>query len=206
MLSTHYILTNLAQWSCGLVHCPGVNAPDPIWRVMASSQGISAWTPLKPQHSNPNPNLNPLVNQLWCIAFLTPPTPFIIPHRLPALLESHMPLTNWCLIHASWSKNSLKHSIRFCGIFSKFKTEFYSISFSSRPDCISEIHQLWQSGFSRVYSSCCCSCSFEPEIIKISKPSHKMYCNNILNVQEPKTILNAQTKKVLKLVVCTSYI
>ena len=29
-----------------------------------------------------------------------------------------------------------------------------------------EIHQLWQSDFSRVYSNCWCSCSFEPEIIK----------------------------------------
>ena len=27
--------------SCGLVHCPGGNATEPIWRVPASSQGIS---------------------------------------------------------------------------------------------------------------------------------------------------------------------
>ena len=40
---------------------------------------------------------------------------------------------------------------------------------SSRPDCIFEIHQLWQSGFSRVYSNCCCNCSLEPEIITISQ-------------------------------------
>ena len=45
-------------WSCGLVHCPGGNATDPIWRVVASSLGISSWTPLKPQHSNPNPLAN----------------------------------------------------------------------------------------------------------------------------------------------------
>ena len=49
-------------WSCGLVHCPGGNVTDPIWRVLASSQGISPRTPLKPQHSNPKPN--PLANQL----------------------------------------------------------------------------------------------------------------------------------------------
>ena len=110
-------------WSCGLVHCPGGNATDPIWRVLASSLVISSWTPLKPQHSNPNPN--PLANQLWYIDFLTPPTPLIVLHRLPAFLESLMPLKNWCLIH----KSSLKHSISFCGIFSKFKTEFYCISF-----------------------------------------------------------------------------
>ena len=50
--------------SCGLVHCPRGNATNQIWRVMASSDRISSWTPLKPQHSNPNPN--PLANQLWC--------------------------------------------------------------------------------------------------------------------------------------------
>ena len=84
-------------WTCGLVHCPDGNATDPIWRVLASSQGISSWTPLKPQHSNPNPT--PLANQLWCIDFLTPPTYLIIAHRLPAFLESLMPLKNWCSIH-----------------------------------------------------------------------------------------------------------
>ena len=115
-------------WSCRLVHCPGGNATDPIWRVLASSQGISSWTPLKPQHNNPNPNL--LANQPWCMDSLTFTTPLIIPHRLPAFLESLIPLKNWCSIHARYSKNSLKHSIRFCGIFSKFKTEFYCISFS----------------------------------------------------------------------------
>ena len=114
-------------WSCGFVHCPGGNATDPIWRVLASSDRMSSWTPLNPQHSNPNPN--PLANQLWRIDFFTPPTPLIIPHRLPAFLESLMPLKNWCSIHARCPQNSLKHFIRFCGIFSKFKTEFYCISF-----------------------------------------------------------------------------
>ena len=32
--------------------------------------------------------------KLWCIDFLTPPTPLIIPHRLSAFLESLMPLKN----------------------------------------------------------------------------------------------------------------
>ena len=70
--------------TCGLVHWPAGNAADSIWRVLASSDGISSWTPLKPQHSNPNP----LANQLWCIDFITPPIPLIIPYRLPAFLES----------------------------------------------------------------------------------------------------------------------
>ena len=164
--------------------------------MQASSDGISFWTPLKPQYSNPNPN--PLANQLCCIDFLTPPTPLIIPHRLPAFLESLIPLKCWCSVHARWSKSSLKHSIRFSGIFPSLKHNSIahrSSKVSSRPDCIFEIHHLWQSGFSSVYSYCCCSCSFEPEIIKIGQSSHKMYSNNILNLQESTTILNACTKK-----------
>ena len=248
-------------WSCGLVHCSGGNATDTIGRVWASFDGISCWTPLKPQNSIPcwlsceNPvhvdhasavnkrhhqkfvagfalfgllgsgrtsmlllgtlslglwvtavdlafiaghqsikncgfridqlghlpavmttsffliffehpwdkpylqflanncvyishtdmklstywlyrhttvlihEILYLANQLWCSDFLTPPTPLVIPHRLPVFLESFMPLKNWCSIHARLSKSSLKYSIRFCGIFSKFKTQFYSISF-----------------------------------------------------------------------------
>ena len=108
-------------WKCGMVYCPGGNVTEPIWRVLASSDGISSWTPLKPQHSNPNPNR--LTNQLRCIDFLSPPTPLIISHKLPTFLESLMPLKNWCSVYAICSKNSLKHSIRFSGIiFSKFKT------------------------------------------------------------------------------------
>ena len=72
---------------------------------------------------------------------------------------------------------------------------YRSSKVSSRPDCIFEIHQLWQSGFSSVYSNSCCSCLFELEIIKIGQSSHKMYSNNILNFQESTTILNACTKK-----------
>ena len=140
-----------------------------------------------------------LANQLWCSDFLTPPTPLIIPHRLPAFLEYLMPLKNWCSMRARWSKSSLKHSIRFCGIFSSLKQNFIayrSSKVSSRPDCIFEIHQLWQSGFSKVYSNCCCSCSFEAEIIKIGQSSHKMYSNNIMNFQESPTILNACKKSM----------
>ena len=55
---------------------------------------------------------------------------------------------------------------------------YRSSKVSSRPDCIFEIDQLWQSGFSRVYSNCCCSYSFEAEIIEIGQSSHKMYRNN----------------------------
>ena len=56
-----------------------------------------------------------------------------------------------------------------------------------------------------MYSNCCCSSSFEPEIIKIGQSSHKMYSNKIVNFQESTTILNACTKKVSKLIECTTY-
>ena len=180
------------EWSCGLVHCPGGNATNPTWRVLASSDGISSWTPLKPQHSNPNP----LANQFWCIDFLTPRTPIIIPHRLPPFLESRMPLKNWCSIHARFSKSSLKHSIRFFGNFPILKRIFInSYRFSIASDCIFEIPQLWQWGFKRVYSNCCCNCSFKAEIIKIGQSSYKIYSNKRMNFQESTTILNACTKK-----------
>ena len=62
-----------------------------------------------------------LANKLGCSDFFTPHTPLIIPHRFPAFLESVMPLNNRCSIHARWSKCSLKHSMRFCGIFPNVK-------------------------------------------------------------------------------------
>ena len=68
-------------WSYWLVHCPGENAIDPIWRVLASSRIISSWTLLKPQHSIPcwlsvMPVLSEkgIIKSLWvdllCLAFL----------------------------------------------------------------------------------------------------------------------------------------
>ena len=122
-----------------------------------------------------------MANQLWCIDFLTPPTPLIMPHRFPTFIESLMPLKNWCSIHARCSKSSLKHSIRFLAFFPSLKQNFIaypSSKVSSRPDCIHEIHQLWQSGFSRVYSNCCFRCSFEAETIKLI--SHLIRCIAII--------------------------
>ena len=170
------------------MHCT-----DPIWRVQAASNALSSWTPLKHQLSKPN--RNPLANQLWCIDFLTPPTTFIIPHRLPAFLECLIPLKNWCSIHARWSKSNRKPSICFCGIFSKFKTAFYCISFFYIV-LTSWLHFLnLPTVTSRVYSNYCCTRSFEPEIIKIGQSSYEMYSINILNYQVSTTILNACTKK-----------
>ena len=47
-----------------------------------------------------------------------------------------------------------------------------------------------------MYSNCCCSCSFEPEIIKIGQSSHKIYSINILIFEESLIILNACTKSL----------
>ena len=137
------------------MHCPGGNATDPIWRVLASSLCISSWTHLKPQQSNPNPN--PLANQLWCIDFFTPPAPLIIPQRHPAFLESLMPLKNWCSIHATWSKSNLSIPYVSVAFFPSLKQNFMAYRSSKFSVCIFEIHHLWQSGFSRVYSNYCCS-------------------------------------------------
>ena len=79
--------------------------------------------------------------------------------------------------------------------FPSLEQNFIAYRSSSRLDCIFKIPQLWQSGFSRVYSNCCCSSSFEPEIIKICLSSHNLYSNNIVNSQESTTILKACTKK-----------
>ena len=92
-------------WSCGLVHCPDGNATDQIWKELASSDGISSWTPLKPQYSNPNPSPNTLANHLRSIDFLNHPgwyavkqnsnsnSNLIIPHLSSSLTDS-LPFLN----------------------------------------------------------------------------------------------------------------
>ena len=61
--------------------------------------------------------------------------------------------------------------------FPSLKQNFIAYRSSKVSDYIFEIHQLWQSGFSSVYSNSFCSCWFEPEIIKIGQSSHEMYRN-----------------------------
>ena len=181
-------------WSCGLVHCSGGNATDPIWSVLASSDGISSWTLL---------NIVTLTLTLWPInsGVLTS---LLLSHLSPSLTDSlpslnllchsktdarfmqDAPKAVWCIPYVSVAFfPSLKHNF----------IAYRSSKVSWRPDCIFEIHLLWQSGFNRVYSNCSCSCSFKAEIIKIGQSFHKMYSNNILNFQESATILNTCTKK-----------
>ena len=175
-----------------------------IWRVLASSEGISCWTPLKRQHNNPSPN--PLANQLWCIDCFTPPTPLIIPHRLPVLFESLMPLKSDARFLQDGRKAVWSIPYISVAFLPSLKQNFIAYRFSKVSDCIFEIRQQWQSGFSRVYSNSSCSYPFEASIIKIGQSSHNMYSNNLLNFQESTAILNATTKEVWKLIVCTSYV
>ena len=153
----------------GVLFSSGGNATDPIWRVVASSDGISSWTPLKPQHSNPNHNHNPLAYQLWCIDFL--------PHLSSSLTDS-LPSLN-LLCHSKTDARFMEHSpkpvwnITYASVaFFQVWNNFIAYRSSKVSDYI-EIHQLWQSDFS--------SCSFEAEIIKISQSCHMMYSNNIVN-------------------------
>ena len=121
---------------------------------------------------------------------------------------SHHPSQTPCLLWISYATQKLmldsckmveKQSEAFHTFLWYFvpslKHNFIAYRSSSRPDCIFEIHRLWQSDLNRVYSNYRCSCSFEPEIIKIGQWFYKMYSNNIVNFQEYTTILNACTKK-----------
>ena len=147
---------------------------------------------------------------LWPInsGFLTS---LLLPHHSSSLTDSLASLNLLChsKTHARFIQDAPKAvwSIPYVSVvfFPSLKLNFIayrSSKVSSRLDCIFENYQPWQSGFSRVYSNCCCSCSFEAEIKKNgqSSVSHlfKMYSNNILNCQESTTILNACTKKSLE--------
>ena len=69
----------VVDWCIVLVEMP-LTRFEECWPLPAES--------LPELHSNPNF----LASQLWCIDFLTPPTPLIIPYRLPAFPESLMSL------------------------------------------------------------------------------------------------------------------
>ena len=142
------------------MHCPGGNATDPSWTVLASSDEISSWTPLKPQHSNPNPN--PINSGVL--------TSLLLQHLSSSLTDSLPSLNLLChwKTDAQFKQDAPKAvwSIPYIYVafYPSLKQDFIvyrSSNMFSRPNCIFEIHQLWQSGFSRVSSNSCCSCSFE---------------------------------------------
>ena len=93
----------------------------------------------------------------------------------------------------------------FVAFFQSLKHNFIAYHSSKIIDCIFEVHQLGRLGFCRGYFNSCCSCSFEPEIIKIPQKFQNIYSHNILNFQESTTISNTCTKKVWKIIECTTY-
>ena len=129
-------------WSCGLVHYSGGNATDPIWRVLASSDRISSWIPLKPQHSNPNPN--PLANQLWCslTSLLLPHLSLSLTHSLPSLNLLYHSKTDARFMQdgrkAVWSIPYV--SVLF---FLSIKQNFIAYFSFKVSGCIFEFYQLW---------------------------------------------------------------
>ena len=148
-----------------------------------------------------NLNIVTLTLTLWPIScgVLTSLLP---PHLSSCLTDSLSSLNHLC--HSKTDDRFMQDgrkavwSISYVSVafFPSLKQNFIAYRSSKVSDCIFELHQLWQSGFSRVYSNSCCRCSFEPEIIKIGQSSHKMHSDSILNVQETTTILNAVQKSL----------
>ena len=129
----------------------------------------------------------------------------LLPHLLSSLTDSRPSLNLLChsKTDALFMQDGWKAvwSIPYVSVvfFRSLKQNFIaylSSKVSSRPDCIFEIHQLWQSGFIMVYTNSFCGCLFESEIMKIGQSSHKMYNDNILKFLESATILNAFTKNL----------
>ena len=138
-------------------------------------------------------------------------TSLLLPHLSSSFTDSLPSLNLLChsKTHARFMQKVV-WSIPYVSVafFPSLKQNFIAYRSSkvpSRPDCIFEIHQLWQSGFSRVCSNSCCSCWFEPEIIKIGQSPHNMYSNNIVNFQESTTILNTCAKKSGNFIEGTTY-
>ena len=139
-------------------------------------------------------------------------TSLLLPHLLSSLTDS-LPSFESLMPHSKTDARFMQDSPKVVwsipyvslAFFPSLKQNFIAYCSIKMSDSIFEIHQLWQSGFSRMYSNCGCSCSFEPKVIKIGLTSHIMYSNKILNFQESTTVLNAHTKTVWKLIVYTSY-
>ena len=136
----------------------------PIWRVLASSLGISSWTPLKSQHCNPNPNPYwlPYSSHTFHHPSQTPCSPWVS--------YSPQKTYTWCMQDGPKAVWSIQYvSVAFFPSLKKNFIPYRSSKVSSRPDCIFEIPQLNQSVFSRVSSNSYCSSLFKAEIIEIGQ-------------------------------------
>ena len=81
-----------------------------------------------------------LANQLYCSDFLNPPTPLIIPHRLPAFLETQKLMLDQCKMLQKQSEAFYTFLWHF---FPSLKENFIAYRSSKVSDCIFEIRQLW---------------------------------------------------------------
>ena len=162
----------------------------------ASSDGISTWTPLKPQHSNPNPNPLPINSAVLTSLLLqtsyhpsqTPCFPWISYATQKLMLDS-------CKILQKQYESFHTFLWHF---FSTLEQNFIAYCSSKVSDCIFENHQMWQSGFSWVYFNSCYSCSFEADIIRIGQSCYKMYSNNTLNFSRVYDNFKCPYKKSLE--------
>ena len=153
----------ITDWCIVLVEMPLTL----FWRVMASSDRISFWIPLKTQHSIPcwlslqrESNSGVLTS--------------LLPQHLSSSLTDSLPSSN-LFCHSKTDAQFMQDcrkavrrlpyvSVAFLPSLLQNFIAYLSSKVSSRPDCIFEIHQLWQSDFSRVYSNSCCNYSFESDI------------------------------------------
>ena len=110
-------------------------------------------------------------------------TSLLLPHLSSSLTDSLTSLNLLChsktdarfMLDASKAVWSIPYvSVAFFQSLKQNFIAYRSSKLSLRPDCIFQIHQLWQSGYNRVYFNSWCSCSLEPEIIKTGQSSHKM--------------------------------
>ena len=102
-------------------------------------------------------------------------TSLLLPHLSSSLTDS-LPLLNllcysktdaWFMQDGRKAVWSIPYvSLAFFPNLKQNLMAYRSSKVPSRPDWFFEIHQLWQSGLSKGYSNSCCSCWFEPEIIK----------------------------------------
>ena len=92
-----------------------------------------------------------------------------------------------------------KQSEAFYTFFLSVKQNLIACRSSNVSDCIFEIHRLWQSGFSRVYSTSCSSCSFKSEIIKIGQSMRYWIFKSLRQFSMPVQ------KSVWKLIEDTTY-
>ena len=118
-----------------LANYPGGNATDPIWRVLASSDGISSWTPLKPIHSNPIPNLWP-INSAVLTSLLFPCLSSSLTDTLPSLnLLCHSKTDARVMQDGPKAVWSIPY-VSLASFFPSLKRNFIAYCSSSRPDCI----------------------------------------------------------------------